>query len=68
MGIKNYSPRLSPNALTVLRQRYLTKNERGVVIESPAHYFTASRLTSLQSNRPHTDALWPANSTTPWHL
>ena len=29
-------PRLSPNALTVLRQRYLAKNERGIAVESPA--------------------------------
>ncbi len=32
-------PRLSPNALTVLRQRYLAKNERGIVVESPADMF-----------------------------
>ncbi len=32
-------PRLSPNALTVLRQRYLAKNERGTIIESPAELF-----------------------------
>jgi ribonucleoside-diphosphate reductase alpha chain len=32
-------PRLSPNALTVLRLRYLAKNERGVAIESPADMF-----------------------------
>jgi ribonucleoside-diphosphate reductase alpha chain len=31
--------RLSPNALTVLRQRYLAKNERGLTIESPADMF-----------------------------
>jgi ribonucleoside-diphosphate reductase alpha chain len=31
--------RLSPNALTVLRQRYLGKNQRGVVVESPADMF-----------------------------
>ena len=39
MGTRNHSPRLSPNALTVLRQRYLAKNERGVVIESPTAMF-----------------------------
>ena len=39
MGTRNHSPRLSPNALTVLRQRYLAKNERGVVIESPSAMF-----------------------------
>lgn len=33
------SHRLSPNALTVLRQRYLAKNGRGVPIESPADMF-----------------------------
>ncbi len=33
------SPRLSPNALTVLRQRYLAKNVHGVTIESPADMF-----------------------------
>jgi ribonucleoside-diphosphate reductase alpha chain len=32
-------PRLSSNALTVLRQRYLAKNERGVTVESPADMF-----------------------------
>lgn len=32
-------PRLSPNALTVLRQRYLAKNERGSVVESPTDMF-----------------------------
>jgi ribonucleoside-diphosphate reductase alpha chain len=30
---------LSQNALTVLRQRYLAKNERGTIIESPAQLF-----------------------------
>ncbi|MDH4154003.1 MAG: adenosylcobalamin-dependent ribonucleoside-diphosphate reductase [Nitrospira sp.] len=39
MGIRNHTPRLSPNALTVLRQRYLAKNERGVAIESPTALF-----------------------------
>lgn len=32
-------PRLSQNARTVLRQRYLARNARGVVIESPADMF-----------------------------
>ncbi|OQW31753.1 MAG: hypothetical protein A4E19_00045 [Nitrospira sp. SG-bin1] len=32
-------PKLSPNALTVLRQRYLVKNERGTTVESPAGMF-----------------------------
>ncbi len=32
-------PRLSRNAHTVLRQRYLARNTRGVVIESPADMF-----------------------------
>jgi ribonucleoside-diphosphate reductase alpha chain len=31
--------KLSPNAVTVLRQRYLAKNERGVTVESPADMF-----------------------------
>ncbi len=39
MGTRNHSPRLSPNALAVLRRRYLAKNERGVVIESPSAMF-----------------------------
>ncbi len=39
MGTRNHSPRLSHNARTVLSQRYLAKNERGVVIESPAAMF-----------------------------
>lgn len=34
-----YPSRLSPNALTVLRQRYLAKNERGVPVESPTDMF-----------------------------
>ena len=33
------SPQLSANARTVLRQRYLAKNERGVIVESPADLF-----------------------------
>jgi ribonucleoside-diphosphate reductase alpha chain len=33
-------PRLSSNALTVLRQRYLAKNERGITVESPADMFS----------------------------
>lgn len=33
------SPRLSPNALIVLRQRYSAKNGRGIPIESPADMF-----------------------------
>ncbi len=33
------SPRLSPNALTVLRRRYLTKNQAGRSVETPAHLF-----------------------------
>lgn len=32
-------PRLSHNALTVLRQRYLAKSARGAIIESPAQLF-----------------------------
>ena len=39
MGTATHLPRLSPNALTVLRQRYLAKNERGVVTESPTALF-----------------------------
>ncbi len=33
------SPRLSPNALTVLRRRYLTKNKAGRPVETPTHLF-----------------------------
>ncbi len=33
------SPRLSPNALTVLRQRYLTKNKAGRPVETPTQLF-----------------------------
>lgn len=33
------SPRLSPNALTILRRRYLIKNEAGRPVETPAHMF-----------------------------
>lgn len=32
-------PRLSPNARTVLRQRYLARNAHGVIVESPADLF-----------------------------
>jgi ribonucleoside-diphosphate reductase alpha chain len=32
-------PRLTPNALTVLRQRYLARNGRGRVVETPADMF-----------------------------
>ncbi len=33
------SPQLSANARIVLRQRYLAKNKRGVIVESPADLF-----------------------------
>lgn len=39
MNTPRQPPRLSANALTVLRQRYLAKNEKGVVIESPRQMF-----------------------------
>jgi ribonucleoside-diphosphate reductase alpha chain len=39
MSMKHQTPRLSSNALTVLRQRYLVKNGRGVVVESPTALF-----------------------------
>jgi ribonucleotide reductase alpha subunit len=50
MATKNHSPRLSPNALTVLRQRYLAKNERGIVIESPSEMFhrVANDIASIE--------------------
>ncbi|OQW42825.1 MAG: hypothetical protein A4C66_09130 [Nitrospira sp. HN-bin3] len=50
MDIKNHAPRLSPNALTVLRRRYLAKNERGVVVESPSEMFhrVADDIASLE--------------------
>jgi ribonucleoside-diphosphate reductase alpha chain len=50
MGIRHDTPRLSPNARTVLRQRYLAKNERGVVIESPSALFhrVADDIASLE--------------------
>jgi ribonucleoside-diphosphate reductase alpha chain len=50
MDIKNHAPRLSPNALTVLRRRYLAKNERGVVVESPSEMFhrVADDMASLE--------------------
>ena len=38
--IASFRPsRLSPNALTILRRRYLAKNERGIAVESPADMF-----------------------------
>lgn len=39
MNTQYHPSRLSPNALTVLRQRYLAKNERGVPVESPTDMF-----------------------------
>lgn len=33
------APRLTKSALTVLRRRYLTKNEAGILIETPAQMF-----------------------------
>ena len=39
MGTNNRTPRVSPNALTVLRQRYFAKNEQGVIIEFPTTLF-----------------------------
>ncbi len=39
MNRQHPTPRLSSNALTVLRQRYLAKNGRGVIVESPSALF-----------------------------
>ncbi|MDH5740557.1 MAG: adenosylcobalamin-dependent ribonucleoside-diphosphate reductase [Nitrospira sp.] len=39
MTTTRLSPRLSSNARTVLRQRYLAKNASGITIESPADMF-----------------------------
>lgn len=39
MNTQYHPSRLSPNALTVLRQRYLAKNARGVPVESPTDMF-----------------------------
>ncbi len=39
MSTKHHGPRLSPNALTILRRRYVAKNERGIGIESPTALF-----------------------------
>ena len=32
-------PELSPNAITVLRERYLVRDENGQVVEKPAELF-----------------------------
>lgn len=47
-------PRLSPNALTVLRQRYLAKNERGTIMESPTELFwrVADDIASAEHHYP----------------
>lgn len=47
-------PRLSHNALTILRQRYLAKNERGTIIESPAEMFrrVADDIASAEGQDP----------------
>ncbi len=39
MTTRRPSPQLSPNALTVLHQRYLAKNSSGITIESPTDMF-----------------------------
>lgn len=51
MKMQYHPSRLSPNALTVLRQRYLVKNERGVPVESPAEMFhrVADDIASAES-------------------
>jgi ribonucleoside-diphosphate reductase alpha chain len=45
-------PRLSHNALTVLRQRYLAKNGRGTIIESPSELFwrVANDIASVEQH------------------
>ncbi|HXF92662.1 MAG TPA: adenosylcobalamin-dependent ribonucleoside-diphosphate reductase [Nitrospiraceae bacterium] len=56
---RSRTPRLSANALTVLRRRYLAKNEAGVPIESPSDMFRrvaeniaeAERLYSARAER-----------------
>jgi ribonucleoside-diphosphate reductase alpha chain len=50
MGSHRRPPRLSQNARTVLRQRYLAKNARGVAIETPADMFwrVASDIASAE--------------------
>ncbi len=56
---RSHTPRLSANALTVLRRRYLAKNEAGVPIESPSDMFRrvaeniaeAERLYSARAER-----------------
>ena len=47
-------PRLSHNALTVLRQRYLAKNARGTIIESPTELFwrVADDIASAEPHYP----------------
>lgn len=44
-------PRLSSNALTVLRRRYLAKNTAGEVIETPAHMFRRVAENIAQAGR-----------------
>ncbi|HMS84030.1 MAG TPA: adenosylcobalamin-dependent ribonucleoside-diphosphate reductase [Nitrospira sp.] len=53
MNTRRHVSRLSPNALTVLRQRYLAKNERGVIIESPTALFhrVADDVASIEPPR-----------------
>ncbi len=39
MAVKSFGANLTPNALTVLMRRYLKKDERGAVVESPEEMF-----------------------------
>ena len=52
MNTQYHPSRLSPNALTVLRQRYLAKNERGIPVESPTDMFhrVADDIASAESS------------------
>jgi ribonucleoside-diphosphate reductase alpha chain len=46
--------RLSPNALTVLRRRYLAKNAEGRPVESPAHLFRRVAANIAEAERLYT--------------
>src|SRR3972149_3370784 len=60
-GSTHPAPRLSPNALRVLKKRYLAKDERGQVTETPQELFERVARNIAQAERlygPEADAAW----------
>ena len=54
-------PRLSENARTVLQQRYLARNAKGVVTESPARMFWRVAVDIASAERQYSPAARPRN-------